>query len=725
MSIRNKILLPFFLILIVLGCGATLVSVLLITEALSDTADQRLLAYREVVFREIKKQETLLDTFAHLLQLDQFPADLKDTRTRNPFHDQLFNSLREAGISLALYPAGMRDDHPSDSVRTLFQQAYRSGKPRFRFTTDIDSTPALAVAATTSESKPPSRIILLRAPVDKPFLKQLSAPFGARISLFSTNGDFMVSSEKDHRPLDLSAEELENLMSGRHIIKTERDPLPFRRLVSGIPLGTTDLIILCLDIPMADLEVIIKTLATGSVLAISLALLLGGYIYYRLIRKIMTPIKELLTATQAVGAGNLDFEIRQFARDEMGQLAESFEAMLRQLRGLWKTKVEQEKQLTLVQEELKYKQLLEQKNGEIEATNRELKSHVKELSALFQLNQAMISTLDLNVLFDRMLQVLRDLLQCSDVVLLLYDPGADKLEVRRTIGPESERIQGVTFRLDEGITGLAAQTQKLFYIRDLAADERSLNYKTGMMGTGSMVSVPLVVKNRLVGVLNIHNEKIDGFTEAELKLIQAVANQAAIAVENARLYERTRDLSNTDELTNLANRRHFQEILKRETAHARRYHSPFSLIMADIDNFKRFNDIHGHLIGDMVLKKVANLLLQNTRGIDLVGRFGGEEFIILLPKTDKEGAMAAAEKLRQRMAEERFLSHEHAGPLTLSLGIAEFPTDSNEIYELIDLADRALYQAKEAGRNRVAVWNGKAEKMMRPTSAETCTFPPK
>jgi diguanylate cyclase (GGDEF)-like protein len=129
--------------------------------------------------------------------------------------------------------------------------------------------------------------------------------------------------------------------------------------------------------------------------------------------------------------------------------------------------------------------------------------------------------------------------------------------------------------------------------------------------------------------------------------------------------------------------------------------------MADIDHFKAFNDAHGHLRGDVVLKKVASIILQNTRGIDLVGRFGGEEFVILLPKTTKQGALAAAEKLRQWMENEVFPGAEQSQPdgrVTLSLGIAEFPIDSKDVYELLDLADRALYRAKESGRNRVVLW---------------------
>lgn len=721
MSLRKKILLPFFLILGLLGSGATVVSVLLITDALSNTADERLLAFQQVVYREIKKQELLLANYTHLLQ------EIGDgERIAATAYDRLSDALSESNISVSLYPAEMLDEVPNPSLRELFSQALRSGKPRFRLATDIGTTPSLAVAAPLRAGGEVQNFILLQSPVDRALLRQISAPFHADLFLLTANGSPLASSTDDVSPPGLTPSDISAVLTGQSLFRAEKAPFSHRHLYSAIPLGTTDLIILSLELPMADLDLLIHTMATGSVVAITLALLLGAVIYYRMVRQVMAPVRELLQATTAVGEGNLEYRIRDISNDELGQVAESFNGMMAQLGDLYSDKTEREKQLALTEENLRHQETIARKNSEIEATNQELKTHLHELSALFQLNQTMTSTLDLNVLLDRILQVLGELLECDEMVLLLYNPGAEELEVRKSIGIDPAAIRDVTFSLEEGITGAAARAQQLLYVPDVAADGRSLSYKSNISGTRSMVSTPLLVKGKLGGVLNLHKTESNAFTENELKLIQAIANQTAIALENARLYEQARNLSNTDELTGIANRRHFQEILKRETAHAKRYHSPFCLIMIDIDHFKQYNDTHGHLMGDTVLKKVAAILLQNTRGIDLVGRFGGEEFIILLPKTDREGAMAAAEKLRLRVAEETFSGAEESQPegrITLSLGVSEFPTDSKDIYELINLADKALYQAKETGRNRTVLWNAKHTSSVEASSPRPCPPP--
>jgi len=221
----------------------------------------------------------------------------------------------------------------------------------------------------------------------------------------------------------------------------------------------------------------------------------------------------------------------------------------------------------------------------------------------------------------------------------------------------------------------------------------------------------MIVKDQLLGVINLHKKPEGGFSEREIRLTQAVTAQAAIAIDNARLYQQTRELSNTDSLTRLANRRQFQTVLEKEFAQARRYRSNFSLIMVDIDHFKLYNDCHGHLQGDGVLREVAHILQDNIREIDLAARFGGEEFIILMPKTNKEGARAAAEKLRRCVAGKDFPGAGQSQPegrLTLSLGIAEFPDDGQEPEALLERADQALYQAKNMGRNRTVAWNSAA-----------------
>lgn len=705
MSLLHKILLPFFLILSTLGVGATIISVLLISEAISKTADERLSAFQEVIFREIKKQEILLATYADILDHSLTNTPAKGALT---IPTKLKSSLLGSKIMASLYRVGSGMDSDNPTLHDLLQQALLSGQLRYRFITDLGPTPTLAVAAPVHQGGDTRPILLLQTPMDHVFLAKLSAPFNAKAFLFSIDGKVLAGSERNHQHPVLSPGELEQILSGKRVFKTENTLFPQRHLYSAVPLGTTDIILLSLELPMTDLRTLVKTMATGSVAAITLALLLGGFVYYRLIRRITAPARELLNATRAVGDGNLDYRIIKVSNDELGQVADAFNSMMEQLGVVYSEKFMQQHQLTQAHEELKFKEIVEQKNREIERSNQELRTHIRELSALFQLNQAIIATLDLNLLFERIVQVLREVLHCEGLVLLLYNPGAEELEVRKSAGIDAEVLKGISFRLDEGITGLAARTQELVYIHDVAVDTRSLNSKGRTVLRGSMVSAPLAVKNRLLGLLNLHKKAVGAFSESEIKLIQTIVNQAAIAIENAQLYEKTRTLSNTDELTTLANRRYFQEILEREVAQAMRYGSSFSIIMADIDHFKRYNDTHGHLRGDTVLKKVAALMLQSTRGIDLVARFGGEEFVILLPKTCKEGAWAAAEKLRHCIAAETFAGADRSQPdgrLTLSLGIAEYPSDSKDIYELIDLADRALYQAKERGRNNTSAWN--------------------
>jgi len=710
MSLRKKILLPFFLILFFFGSSATVVSVLLISQALSRTSDQRLNALESVVLREINKQETLLEAFAGLIQSSSgFLEERNDREISRLLEDHLYQTLLAAEISVSFFPADRRRLFPYPEIGELFDQAYRSGRSRFRLITGSGLQTSLAVAAPLYDSGSNEQLVLLQSPINREFLQKLAEPFHAHIHLLSRQGQSLLSDSTAQFQLNLSPADIQTVLAGEKIFRSRSAPLTHRFMVFAAPLGTTDVMIMGLEMPMTDLAILVKTMATGSVLAIFLCLLLGGYIYYRLIHQIMSPVKELMTAAQAVSEGNLDQQIGYQGDDDFGNLGKIFNNMLIRLKDLYERKVAQEKELALAQEELRYKRLLEGKTREIEKTNREMKTHVKELSALFQLNKAMISTLDVGLLFDRMTQVLKDFLRCDEMVLFLYNQEMDALEVRKSIGFQDDILKDLVLPLDEGLAGRAGREQKLLYEPDLSAETSMATYQGRASLRGAAVAVPLVIKKRLKGVLAIHKARIDSFNETETSMIQAAANQLAIALENVQLYEQARNLSNTDELTHLANRRYFQEVILRELSQASRYQGNFSLVMADIDHFKCYNDIHGHLRGDQVLKKVAAILLQNTRGIDLVARFGGEEFVILLPKTDKVGALVATEKLRLCIAEESFAGEEESQPggtLTLSLGVAEYPTDGKDIFELLELADRAMYRAKEEGRNRVYVWQG-------------------
>ena len=717
LSLANRILLPFLVILLLLGVSATFGSVGLIRQTLTRTAEGRLRLAQQYIFHEIKERERLLNNYADLLEYAR--VDLPDKPwVPSPRPNNFARLLREMNVSAHLFAAGRWDKAATPALQALLEQAARSERPRFRFLAPQSSAPKLAVAVPYHLNSGHGQLALLQTPLGADLLQNLSHPFRTSTDLLSMTGKLIVADPAQQR-MDpepgLSPAELKQVATGHPLFKTTGNGRAYRHLYYAVPLGSTDLIILDTAMPLSGLELIVHTLATRSLLTILLALLIGAYLYFRIIRQIMAPLQDLLRATHAVSEGNLDYRIARVDGSELGQVAGSFNTMVAQLSTLYQEKMAQARDLTLAREEVRYKELLEAKNRQIEETNRELKAHVHELSALYKLNQAMITTLDVNLLFDRMLTTLQDLIHCEEMLLLLYNPGTEELEVRCSLGVDQELLKGVIFRLDDRVTGLAASSKELIYLPDLAVDPRAVNERARSFNGGAMVSAPMVVQHGLIGVLNLYKRQIDSFSPSELNLIQAVANQAAIYIENAQLFEKNRYLSNTDELTNLANRRYFQEILKRELAQARRFKTPFSLIMVDIDHFKRFNDTHGHLRGDIVLKRVAAHLLRNTRGIDLVGRFGGEEFIVLLPKTTKEGAFTAAEKLRQELAREEFPGAEQSQPggrLTLSLGLAEYPTDSRDIHQLLECADRALYAAKEGGRNRTVAWN-----------AETCQLP--
>ncbi|OHB33144.1 MAG: hypothetical protein A2X84_00715 [Desulfuromonadaceae bacterium GWC2_58_13] len=717
-SVRNwslgyKILLPFFLILLLLGTITTVCFVQLITQALQKSTDERLLASQEIIFREIKKQETLLDTYADLIGYAYLIAE-NDTVSENLIVQQqhLAETLRNSDISIDIYSADSWNQLPSQSLRDLIDQATRSGKNRFRFTTDIGAAPALTIASPLPGGNRTRHVLILQSPIKPSFLRAHSSGFGGRTSLLSLTGEVLSCTENSHQPPILSPKELEDILNGQQIIRTSTSPRSIKYLFSAIPLGTSELILSVTEIPMTDLNALVSSLTFQGIATVLGFVLLGGIVYYQILqRQVMRPIERLMRATQAVSRGNLEFHIETSASDELGQVARSFNQMTKELKTLYEQKIIQETMLAAAQEKLRFQNILSEKNRQIEKTNVELTSHVNELSALFDLIQEMLSSLDLDILFGRILKILKDVVPCDEVVLLLYQTEARKLEIRKTLGIEQTLLDGLSFDLDEGITGEVARTRKMIHLRKVHDDPRNLHYKGRNATIGSLLSLPMVVKNELLGVVNLHKNAEDGFSDREIRLAQAVAGQAAMAIENARLYNRTREMSNTDPLTQLANRRHFQNVLEKEIAEALRYGSNFSLIMLDIDHFKRYNDAHGHLQGDVVLQEVAQILRSNIRQIDLAARFGGEEFVILMTKTTKEGARAAAEKLRLCVAEKIFAGAETSQPegkLTLSLGVAEYPEDSNNATNLLDLADQALYRAKGEGRNRTVAWNSEA-----------------
>jgi diguanylate cyclase (GGDEF)-like protein len=270
---------------------------------------------------------------------------------------------------------------------------------------------------------------------------------------------------------------------------------------------------------------------------------------------------------------------------------------------------------------------------------------------------------------------------------------------------ESGKVVGLIFPLTPKFPNYLVATSKApLAIEDVVQDyphfkNEANSYESG--GIRSWLGVPLIVKNEVIGMIAIDRAEVRPYTAEEIQLAMAFANQAAIAIENARLYRETERLAITDGLTGLYNRRHFYEVLERGVGEINRYYGHLSLIMLDIDDFKAYNDTYGHLVGDALLRELAQILTRDIRKVDIVARYGGDEFIILLPHTDKKQAVALAERVRTSVKGHRFLGAEGlSSEITISLGVAACPEDVVESEPLVRAADMALLEAKK-GRNKV------------------------
>lgn len=421
------------------------------------------------------------------------------------------------------------------------------------------------------------------------------------------------------------------------------------------------------------------------------------------------PLAKLTDAMSKAEKG--DFLIRApiVSKDELGELAQRFNGMLTRITDLTANKIQADHDLMLANEQLKFRKSLEEKNTIIERTNRTLEQLVRNFSLIYEIGQEVNSIVDLDKLYAHIADTLKKYLKVQEFALLVFDEKGEELHVKIAHGfPDPDAILRTTFSKGEGITGQVAETGKKIYVKDTSRDHRFLNYKGERPPhTSSFLSVPLSYKSEVLGVINFARRGINTFTYQDVKMLSQVAVQIALALANSRLYTRTRELSVMDELTGINNRRHFQQMLQMEWKRAVRFKRDLSIIMVDVDYFKSYNDTFGHLRGDEVLRKIGQLLKRNLREVDTVARFGGEEFVLLLPDTDKRGAIAVAEKVRLMIADHKFIADEHgdARTITISLGVSSYPGDVIEMDDLIDRADIALYRAKEKGRNRTECYS--------------------
>jgi diguanylate cyclase (GGDEF)-like protein len=317
-------------------------------------------------------------------------------------------------------------------------------------------------------------------------------------------------------------------------------------------------------------------------------------------------------------------------------------------------------------------------------------------------------------LLQTILEKSADLLKAEQGSLMLVDHETDDLLVEAKKGGLARVMEKLRINRGEGIAGRVAEFGEAILVKNLENDPRVKQKNRNHYKTRSFVSVPLKIDDRTIGVLNL-SDKTSGevFDEEDLKLIQSFATHAAIVMERNVFYNRSEELKKltiTDSLTGLLNRRYLNERLKDEVARSERYGHHLSLLMLDLDGFKYCNDTLGHLFGDKTLKDIAETLLNTVRSMDIVARYGGDEFMVILPETEETLAIDIAERLRSNVERSIVLPGGGApgkGPhtLTSSIGIACYPGHGKTIELLLDNVDKALYRAKNKGKNRIEVFS--------------------
>ncbi len=337
---------------------------------------------------------------------------------------------------------------------------------------------------------------------------------------------------------------------------------------------------------------------------------------------------------------------------------------------------------------------------------------------------SMISSLSLvnsrKKLYQEILEMSSELLAATSGSFMLLNEEDGTLQIEAAKGMTSSLAKTMSVAFGEGIAGRVAKSGFPMLVNDIERDKRVATRNRPRFKTKSFVSLPLETEDRLIGVLNLA-DKSNGtnFTEADLNLVQTFTRHAVLMIDRAATLEKAgkfEQLAITDPLTGLYNRRFLENRLQEELSRSERQKQSFCVILADLDSFKIYNDICGHLAGDNALRKTARIMQKTAREMDIVTRYGGEEFCLILPGTSKKESVFVGERIRRAIETDSFPGENHLpkGRLTTSVGIASFPADGVTANELIHAADLALYRAKALGRNRLVLFE---------PSLETQAFP--
>lgn len=327
---------------------------------------------------------------------------------------------------------------------------------------------------------------------------------------------------------------------------------------------------------------------------------------------------------------------------------------------------------------------------EIESLKQEKEKHIQFLISIPEIVKNLVSSFSFEETVSSIFRLVKSLIDPGIIKFYMFDSTNNCLSLVRAYGSEGENKNIV--KVGEGVIGLAAENKMLV---THTFQLPNANYD------GIDIAVPILFKESLLGVIGLGNIKEKG--DNEKRFLSMIADLAGISLQSSTYLKIVQEEAITDSLTGLYNRRYLFEKAKVVAQHAITRHSPVSVFIFDIDYFKRYNDVNGHAEGDGLLVELSRLIKENSRATDIVARFGGEEFIVLMPDTDKDSAWIYAEKIRKLIEEYPFNNREKqpSGYVSISGGVASFPFDGNSLNAVIRRADEALYESKKSGRNRV------------------------
>jgi diguanylate cyclase (GGDEF)-like protein len=339
-------------------------------------------------------------------------------------------------------------------------------------------------------------------------------------------------------------------------------------------------------------------------------------------------------------------------------------------------------------------------NARLYALERRRADQLEAINAVARQTTAVV---DLDELLTVVCHVLLEWFNVDHVSVLMAE--GDSLRLRAHEGRLTPAFtMGVAIPNTSGLAGRALSTNRSVIENNVSNAE---DYVSGFSETQSEICVPLVVFGEKLGVIVLDSARKNAFDAEDRQPLESVADICAAAIQNASNFDRMKQLAYVDGLTGIHNRRFFEMRIMEELERAGRFQGRMSVIMVDIDNFKKLNDEFGHLLGDEILRSVSSILKQQLRKMDMVCRYGGDEFAILVPETTGDNALRVAEKLRRQVE-----AHEFPGvprPVTISCGVADYPSHGLGRDEVVSAADNALYGAKQGGRNRAVPANPKKE----------------